>query len=160
MNLISFNVRGCCSSIKRRRLTQIIQRGNADIFLIQETKVIKMEDGIVFSMWRNFDLDWSAQNSVGNSGGILTMWNTVRISACFSFNGKGFLGLNFVWNNHRLMVINVYALCGSVDKRKLWRDLIKIKNNYPDIGWIVGWDFNAVKNREERKGLSVITTGI
>ncbi|CAK8534100.1 unnamed protein product [Lathyrus sativus] len=88
MNLISFNVRGCCSSIKRRRLTQIIQRGNADIFLIQETKVIKMEDGIVFSMWRNFDLDWSAQNSVGNSGGILTMWNTVRISACFSLMGK------------------------------------------------------------------------
>ncbi|CAK8538120.1 unnamed protein product [Lathyrus sativus] len=113
-----------------------------------------MEDGIVFSMWRNFDLDWSAQNSVGNSGGILTMWNTVRISACFSFSGKGFLVLNFVWNNHRLMVINVYVPCGSADKRKLWRDLIKIKNNYPDIGWIVGGDFNAVKNREERKGIS------
>ncbi|CAK8536131.1 unnamed protein product [Lathyrus sativus] len=144
MNLVSFNVRGCCSSLKRRRISQIIQRGSADIFLIQETKINKMEAGIVNSMWRNYDMDWSAQNSIGNSGGILTMWNTTRITAYSSFCGKGFLGLHIFWNNHRLIVINVYAPCGSADKSKLWRELIKIKSNYSNVGWIVRGDFNAV----------------
>ncbi|CAK8542576.1 unnamed protein product [Lathyrus sativus] len=154
MNIVTFNVRGCCSSGKRQRISQIIQRGNADICMIQETKCNKMEAGNVNNMWSIVDKDWLAQNSVGNSGGILSMWNTTRISAFSSFSGKGFLGLHLAWNNHNLVIINVYAPCDPADKRRLWRDLINIKNNYPDVGWIVGGDFNSVKNGEERKGLS------
>lgn len=34
----SFNIRGGGSVVKRRRICQIIKKGNADIFHIQETK--------------------------------------------------------------------------------------------------------------------------
>ncbi|CAK8570002.1 unnamed protein product [Lathyrus sativus] len=112
MNIVSFNVRGCCSSLKRRRISQILQRGSANICRIQETKIIKMEAGIAYSLWRNNDMDWTTQNSSGRSGGIITMWNTTKITACSSFCGKGFLGLHIVWNNQSLIVINVYAPCG------------------------------------------------
>ncbi|CAK8531153.1 unnamed protein product [Lathyrus sativus] len=138
MNIVTFNARGCCSSVKRRRISQVLLRGKADISMIQETKCNKMEAGFVNSMWSTVDKNWSAQNSVGNSGGILSMWNTTRISAFSSFSGKGFLGLHLVWNNHNLVVINVYAPCNPADKRRLWRDLINIKSNFHDAGWILG----------------------
>lgn len=35
----TFNIRGGCSLLKRRRIHQIITKGGADMFLIQERKM-------------------------------------------------------------------------------------------------------------------------
>ncbi|CAK8567895.1 unnamed protein product [Lathyrus sativus] len=113
-----------------------------------------MEDGITNSIWRNNDMDWSALNSSGRSGGIITMWNRSKISALSSFCGVGFLGIQFLWKNQNLVVVNVYAPRSSADIRNLWRDLAKIKSKISGAGWIVGGDFNEVKIVEERKGIS------
>ncbi|CAK8561844.1 unnamed protein product [Lathyrus sativus] len=154
MNIVTYNIRGCCILLKRRRISQTLQRGNADICLIQESKVTHMEDGIAHSIWRNSDMGWSALNSNGRSGGIITLWNRSKVSALFSFCGAGYLGIQFLWKNQNLIVVNVYAPCGSADRRKLWRELAKIKSNFSGAGWIVAGDFNEVKFKEERKGTS------
>ncbi|CAK8578050.1 unnamed protein product [Lathyrus sativus] len=92
MNIVSYNVRGCCSSLKRRRNSQTLQRGNADICLIQESKVKNMENGLACSIWKNSDVEWSALNSNGRSRGIITLWNKTEVSALFSFCGAGIFG--------------------------------------------------------------------
>ncbi|XP_058754722.1 uncharacterized protein LOC131627879 [Vicia villosa] len=41
-------------------------------------------------------------------------------------------------------------------KRVLWRNLLALKDNYNDGEWVLGGDFNSVKNGGERKGRSVV----
>lgn len=44
------NIRGGGSNVKRRRISQIIIQGNADIFLIQESKFSLVNSTIVGSL--------------------------------------------------------------------------------------------------------------
>ncbi|XP_058774884.1 uncharacterized protein LOC131649153 [Vicia villosa] len=61
----SFNIRGVCSFIKRRRIHQIISNGKADVFLIQETKLKSCTDSTAKSFWRDVGIDYSVSDSVG-----------------------------------------------------------------------------------------------
>lgn len=69
----SFNIRGGGSLIKRKRIGQIVKKGNADIFLIQESKVEVVDSGIINSFWPNEKVGWSFIGSSGSSGGLITI---------------------------------------------------------------------------------------
>ncbi|XP_058774477.1 uncharacterized protein LOC131648765 [Vicia villosa] len=71
-----------------------------------------------------------------------------------SFRGTGYLGIKVRWQDSYLYICNVYSSCELSLKRELWRNLLDLKDKNRDGDWIIGGDFNAVKNRGERKGLS------
>lgn len=83
MNIGTFNIRGCKNSLKRR-LSQIILKGKVDLVFIQETKVMQMEDCMVSITWESKECDWSAKESEGQSGGILTTFDYT----CAQLQGK------------------------------------------------------------------------
>ncbi|XP_058783058.1 uncharacterized protein LOC131657708 [Vicia villosa] len=150
----SLNIRGGCSILKRRRISNIIKKGLADVFLIQETKVVDMKDDIANSLWKNEEVGYSFSNSVGLSGGIITLWKTASVSALKSFSGTGFLGIKVLWKNDLYYVINVYSSCDVHKKKQLWKALVNLKGKLTDGEWIVGGDFNTIKHSRERKGRS------
>lgn len=69
----SFNIRGGGSKIKRKRVSQILIKGKADIFLIQESKLVNMDSNIINSLWSNEKVGWSFSSSNVASGGLITM---------------------------------------------------------------------------------------
>ncbi|XP_058765391.1 uncharacterized protein LOC131638863 [Vicia villosa] len=151
----SFNIRGGGSSIKRKRIRSIINKGRADFFLIQETKLEEISVSLARSFWGNDNFGYSFSASVGSAGGLLTLWRNMEVEVLASFRGDGYLGSKVTWKGGICYIVNVYYPCSLVLKRLLWSRLLVLKNTFNDGEWIFGGDFNAVKNRSERVGRSL-----
>ncbi|XP_058740908.1 uncharacterized protein LOC131613239 [Vicia villosa] len=50
--------------------------------------------------------------------------------------------------------INIYSSCCLEEKRLLWKCLLDWKQKLPEGEWIIGGEFNSVKNKKERSGKS------
>ncbi|XP_058783264.1 uncharacterized protein LOC131657935 [Vicia villosa] len=151
----SLNIRGGMNGLKRRRISSLIKKGNADIFLIQETKITSMDDEMAKSFWRDSEVGYSFSNSLGRSGGILTLWKKDVVDVENSFKGDDFVGIKVSWNNHLYYVVNVYSPCENRKKKALWNDILGLMEKFKDGEWILGGDFNAIKNGGERRGRAV-----
>ncbi|KAL8528699.1 hypothetical protein ACS0TY_006231 [Phlomoides rotata] len=64
MKLLSYNVRGAGRKEKRREVRDM------------ETKMEIVDKRVCKTIWGNRPFDWTFMASVGNSSGILTIWNT------------------------------------------------------------------------------------
>src|SRR3954470_15631087 len=96
----TLNIRGGVNALKRRRVNSLINKGQADIFLLQETKISNMNEVWAKSFWSSSEVDFSFSNSMGRSGGFLTIWRKDVVEVLSSFKGEGFLGIHVRWNNH------------------------------------------------------------
>lgn len=151
----SFNIRGGVCALKRSRINLIIMKGKANVFLIQETKVSNMRDLVANSFWRSSEIGFSFSNSEGRSGGLITLWKKDSMTVISSFKGVGFLGIKVLWKDNVYYIVNVYSSCDFLKKKHLWDDLLELKKSFRDGEWIMGGDFNAIKNERERKGRAV-----
>ncbi|CAK8568088.1 unnamed protein product [Lathyrus sativus] len=138
MNLITYNIKGCGTSIKRQMVCQLILGGNVDVYFIQESKIQNMTDSLVKIIWGKYDYGWSSVEVIGRSRGILTIWMRHKFCSNFSFKGKGYLGVNGLWKGTNCYIVNVYSSCNNVEKRRLWSKLVQLKNNFPKGEWEVG----------------------
>ncbi|XP_058767553.1 uncharacterized protein LOC131641267 [Vicia villosa] len=130
-------------------------KNKTDIFLIQETKISNLQEFVALSFWCNKGIGFSFSNSVRRSGGLLILWKEESLEVISSFRGEGFLGVKFMKNNNLYYLVNIYSSCDLVKKRLLWSSLLELKEKFNDGDWIMGGDFNAVKERGERKGRSM-----
>ncbi|XP_058781622.1 uncharacterized protein LOC131655832 [Vicia villosa] len=115
-----------------------------------------MNDMVAKSFWNTSEVGFSFSNSCGRSGGMITLWNIDNVEVVNSFKGGGFLGIKACWNDNFYYVINVYSSCDLSKKIALWNDLLALKEVFKDGEWIIGGDFNAIKNDRERKGRSMV----
>jgi hypothetical protein len=78
-------------------------------------------ESLIYNLWGDNEVGWCFLPAVGNSGGILSMWNKVKSSLIFTFVGDGFVGvyLDLLAEERTCFVINVYAKCNIQDKRRL-----------------------------------------
>jgi hypothetical protein len=153
----SFNVRGLGSRVKRRKTRELIVSEKIDFLALQETKLEGVSGSLCNNLWGSVDCDWDFLPSVGNSGGILSLWRKTLGSKIFSFKGDGFVGvcLELADRHVRCCVINVYAKCNLADKRRLWNDLLMTRRGFGDIAWCIIEDFNSVAYSNERRGVGV-----
>ncbi|XP_058783019.1 uncharacterized protein LOC131657664 [Vicia villosa] len=112
------------------------------------------------SLWYGGEVGYSFSNSVGRSGGWIILWNSINMEVISSFRGDGFLGIKVLWKNDIYYVVNVYSSCDIIKKKLLWQELLRLKNAFTDGEWIFGGDFNAIKDRRERKGRAVTINNI
>lgn len=124
---MTFNIRGCDSASKRRRISKIIQKGKFDLCLIQERKTQVVHEGIVKGLWGRHEIVWSAKGAEGQSGGILIVWNQGLIVPKFNFTGSGFLNFNAEWKGIIFYFISIYSSYNLSYKRKLWAYLLNLK---------------------------------
>lgn len=75
MKIISWNIRGLGSSVKKRFISKLIKERAPEVLLIQETKVDKFEIDSIRRMWGKVEVDFAEVGAEGASGGLLTMWN-------------------------------------------------------------------------------------
>ncbi|KAI5430636.1 hypothetical protein KIW84_035011 [Lathyrus oleraceus] len=142
------------SAIKMRELADKFGDSKADVCFIQETKIHAIDNFPVDSVWSDSLADWSSKWAVGRSGGILTLWKKKSFILVSSFVGEGFLGIHVLWSGFNLFLVNVYSSCFIEKKKAFWGRLVEFKAKFPDGLWCVGGDFNTVRVKVERKGIS------
>lgn len=69
MKVLSFNVRGAESSVKRKEV--LIRANNIDICCLQETKLEVVNWEYYRMLWGNDSFGWAARESEGRSGGVI-----------------------------------------------------------------------------------------
>ncbi|XP_058724480.1 uncharacterized protein LOC131595951 [Vicia villosa] len=106
--------------VKRKRVSQILAKAKVDLIFIQETKLKKMEESLIRSLWGWEDCEWSALDSEGQSGGVVTIWRKGVIKPEFSFKAKCVLGVNAVWKGGDFNAIKVEEeRCGRVQANRV-----------------------------------------
>ncbi|GJX45730.1 RNA-directed DNA polymerase, eukaryota [Tanacetum coccineum] len=103
--------------------------------------------------WGNFAFDYVYSVSVGNSGGILYVWDPNMFKKTNSTVSDYFVMIRGDWmpNGKKLLIISVYAPQELTEKKMLWDYLTLVMSNWEGEVVIMG-DFNEVRNKSERFG--------
>jgi len=154
MIIVTFNIRGLGGGTKTRYLRHIIANEGADFVCLQETKVKTLSDAKCYSLWGVNKVGWIHYEGENGSGGMLSMWHQEAFIYETHLMGKGYIAVydNYVKDNLRCVVVNIYVACNLRDKKTLWMELSNIKSSSQEAYWCLCGDFNAIRSRAERKG--------
>ncbi|XP_068503691.1 uncharacterized protein [Phaseolus vulgaris] len=155
MIIVNLNIRGVGGSSKARYLRQVIASEGAEFVCLQETKAKEFLEARCYSPWGDNKVGWVHYEGVNGSGSLLSMWHEEAFSYANHVMGKGFIAVfgNHVKTNTSCVVINVYAACSLSEKKTLWEDLSNLKADSQELVWCMCGDFNAIRSRNERKGI-------
>jgi len=95
---------------------------------------------------------------MGNSRGILTVWNKEKFRCVKQIVGNMYIGVigEFYSKNNvdpiHVAIFNVYSSCDFNEKVSLWKELVNIKLGEECKKWCLLGDFNAMRKISERRG--------
>nr|GFA01458.1 RNA-directed DNA polymerase, eukaryota [Tanacetum cinerariifolium] len=113
-----------------------------------------MELCSVKTCWDNFAFDYVHSDSVGNSRGIMCVWDPNSFHIINTTISDYFIMIRGVWlkTGVNLLVVAVYAPRDMRDKRMLWDYLAHVINKWDGEVVTMG-DFNEVRYKSDRFGL-------
>ncbi|KAJ0878041.1 putative Endonuclease/exonuclease/phosphatase superfamily [Helianthus annuus] len=152
MNLLSINACGIGGVGKADWIKGLKQEHGIDFLLIQETKKEDISKGSISNFWGNKEFDMEFVSSVGLSGGLLSMWDPSLFEASSFVKKINFLIVSGKIKGSGLIlnVVNVYAPQSVSAKKDVWSELSLFLEDLPGM-WVVGGDFNAVRDPSERR---------
>jgi len=155
MIVVNLNIRGVGGSSKARYLRQVIACEGAEFVCLQETKAKEFSAARCYSLWGDNKVGWVHHEGVNGSDSLLSMWYEEAFHYANHVMGKGFIAGfgNHVKTNISCVVVNVYAACSLSEKKTLWEDLSNFKAASQVLVWCLCGDFNAIRSRNERKGV-------
>jgi hypothetical protein len=138
-------------------IRNLVKDEKIEFLAIQETKLQEVSASLCYSIWGGEDCGWAFNPSIGNSGGILSIWRKSVFSFVFSFVGTGYVGVCLDWGaqKKRCYIVNVYSKCDLTNKRRLWESILMSKGGFGGEAWCVIGDFNAVLHGDERRGINL-----
>ncbi|GJW47016.1 RNA-directed DNA polymerase, eukaryota [Tanacetum coccineum] len=121
---MGYNMDGCMNN-----MTEIIESQGAtevNFLELQETKMENMEIFSVKMCRGNFAFDYVHGDSVGNSGGIMCVWDPNSFRKISVTVSDYFILIRGVWlkTENDLLIVAVYAPHDLKDKRMLWDYLV------------------------------------
>ena len=69
MKILSWNIRGMGSLVKKRFVKKVIYQRKPDFVMIQESKLERVDIFTIRSVWSGAQIDFSVSESEGQSGG-------------------------------------------------------------------------------------------
>ncbi|KAI5437702.1 hypothetical protein KIW84_023716 [Lathyrus oleraceus] len=97
MIIVSYNIRGGGSLVKKRRIWHTLISSKADVCLIQESKFIDVDSSKICSLWYNNGISWSSSVSSGHSAGLIILWNSSSFKLLASVKVGSFLEICLDW---------------------------------------------------------------
>ncbi|GKB76264.1 RNA-directed DNA polymerase, eukaryota [Tanacetum coccineum] len=115
-----------------------------------------MENINLFSIkrcWGKLAFDYAHSASVGNSGGILCVWDPKSFSKLNVTISDYFVMVRGDWipNGTKLLIISIYAHQDLIEKKILWDYLSHVIAQWAGEVVVIG-DFNEVQKKDERFG--------
>ncbi|KAH7860022.1 hypothetical protein Vadar_008237 [Vaccinium darrowii] len=160
MKIISWNIRGMCSSVKKRYVSSIIKEQKPDIIFIQETKLEQLDSFQIKKMWYDSEVQVESVNAEGLSGGLLSMWNAQMFKAEEVILNRRFILIRGTFSdNFPCVILNIYAPNDMTARRALWNEILALKLRFSDP-WCMGGDFNEIKEVNERIGCVRLDRGM
>ncbi|GJW06163.1 RNA-directed DNA polymerase, eukaryota [Tanacetum coccineum] len=107
----------------------------------------------VKAMWGNSNYDFVHSESLGNSGGILCIWEASIFKKEYVTISDNFVAVYGIWVpcNVKMLIISIYAPQQPSLKKALWEYLLILLGRWNGDVVIMG-DFNEVRCKEERRG--------
>ncbi|XP_071741089.1 uncharacterized protein [Rutidosis leptorrhynchoides] len=151
MKILSLNVRGFGVAGKFSWVKNLCFSEKPDIVAFQETKCRNLNDFWVHQLWGRSDVGYVQKDAIGNSGGLLVIWDNNRFKVNCVVGGDFFLAIrgNWVGFGHDTILVNAYGPHSDVDKKKMWEDLDKLMAGV-DSRWVLCGDFNEVRDHRDR----------
>ena len=111
MNCLSINVRGLGGDNKAVWINRLKSVLGVSFIGLQETMSCNVDDGVVSRLWGGLGLEFEKVDSVGNSGGLLSMWDPKFLRKDRVLKGDNFLCVSGLLSDGlmRLNMVNVYA---------------------------------------------------
>ncbi|GKE69886.1 RNA-directed DNA polymerase, eukaryota, partial [Tanacetum coccineum] len=145
--VMGYKMDGCpAQKAKKDWVKELCVKNKVNFLALEETKIEKMEMFCVKMCWGNFVFDYVHSDSVGNSGGILCVWDPNSFRKSNATVSDYFIMIRGVWRQtgNDLLIIAVYAPHDLKDKQMLWdyltREIVKWKGEVVIMG-----DFNEVR---------------
>ncbi|GJU15174.1 RNA-directed DNA polymerase, eukaryota, partial [Tanacetum coccineum] len=151
---MGYNMEGCLNpKAKKDWVKELCVSNKVNFLTLQETKMESITLFDIKKCWGNFVFDFVHSDSVGNSGGILCVWDPNSFKKLNTTISDYFVMIRGNWvNNGKLfLIISVYAPQEFSEKKLLWDYLGKVIANWKGEVIIMG-DFNKVRNKNERFG--------
>lgn len=153
MKIGSLNVRGLGSDAKKVEVANFSSLNSLDFCCLQETKMESFSEKDGRRIWKK-GVQWSVENAVGRSGGIITCWDDRKFVCTSSWSLGGAVIVNGWWRETReeLCIINVYIPCDRVAKRRIWDSLGLVVAQAAGANVCIIGDFNSILDDGERNG--------
>nr|GEW64745.1 RNA-directed DNA polymerase, eukaryota, reverse transcriptase zinc-binding domain protein [Tanacetum cinerariifolium] len=134
-------------------MTELCVSNKVNFVSLQETKMESIDLWGIKRCWGNFDFDYVYSEAVGNSCGILCVWDPNMFKKLNATVSDFFTIVRGIWlpSGKRLLVISVYARQELRDKKMLWDYLVMVICNWDGEVVAIG-DFNEVRDCSERFG--------
>nr|GEW07775.1 RNA-directed DNA polymerase, eukaryota, reverse transcriptase zinc-binding domain protein [Tanacetum cinerariifolium] len=120
---------------------------------LQETKMEKIDLWCIKRCWGNFAFDYAYSGAVGNSGGILCIWDPSMFLKMNETISDYFTIVRGTWvpSGMKMLIVSVYAPQEFKENKMLWDYLRSVVSNWDGQVVIMG-DFNEVCDISERFG--------
>ncbi|GJV54690.1 RNA-directed DNA polymerase, eukaryota [Tanacetum coccineum] len=119
------------------------QKTKLDLYFCMDVKVL----------WGNYKFEYTISEAVGNSGGILCVWDPSVFRKEHHVVSDNFVALYGSWvsNQAKLLVVSIYAPQSITSKRSLWSYISSLISRWDGHCMVMG-DFNEVRCMEDRLG--------
>ena len=127
---MSLNVQGLAQKAKKDWVRELCINNKVNFVGLQETKMETIDLCSVRSCWGNLSFDYVHSDSVGNSGGILCIWDPNSFRKSSFTRSDYFVIIRGIWlkSGSELMIVVVYAPQKTSEKRMLWDYLTHISD--------------------------------
>ncbi|XP_071741927.1 uncharacterized protein [Rutidosis leptorrhynchoides] len=150
MKILSLNVRGFGVEGKFGRVKGLCFSEKPGIAVFQETRCRHLEDSWVEALWGMSEFVFIQKEAVGNSGGMLIIWDTKSFVVDSAAGNEFYLAIRGKWfgTNNEVIIVNVYGPHNDCAKKKMWEALDNLMGNF-DVGWVLCGDFNEVREESD-----------
>ena len=142
IKLLSVNVHGLRSDIKRRSLFRFIKENKYNLVCLQETYITKE----LCDKWKK---EWggemfSHEFSSHSSGQIILMKKSTFDNVTLTYNSRRIQIVEFEIQSKKIAMVNVYAPNKSLEKQNFMDELATVVQNIDVHNIVVCGDFNCV----------------
>ncbi|GKC60500.1 RNA-directed DNA polymerase, eukaryota [Tanacetum coccineum] len=152
--IMGYNMEGCLAQkAKKDWVRELCDKHKVSFLSLQETKMENIDQFNIKLCWGNYGFDSSISPSVGNSGGILCVWDPRLFHKTNVTISDYLIIIQGVWipSGKKTAIISIYAPQDIRDKKLLWEYLSLVISNWKGDVIVMG-DFNEVRSPNERYG--------
>lgn len=161
MIILSWNIRGLGDKIKRNSIRSLINRHHPQVVFIQESKIENLTQKTINSIWKDSQVKWVSIPSQGNSGGILSLWDS-------SFFQMELVESDIHWiaiSGHipsidlKCSLIKIYYPCSIEERASVWQSIIEYQRS-SQLPCLMLGDYNEVLDPSARGSQFFSTNGL
>ncbi|GJV05373.1 RNA-directed DNA polymerase, eukaryota [Tanacetum coccineum] len=150
---MGYKMDGLAQKAKKGWIKELCIKNKVNFLSLQETKMEKVDQFCIKNCWGNLSFEFVCGPSIGNSGGILCVWDPRMFRKHNSTVSDYFVAVQGDWipSAKKCLIISIYAPQEFSEKKMLWSYLNHVIDNWSGEVILMG-DFNEVRSKEERFG--------